>query len=390
MSTGRPVITGVGLCTVLGQDSASTWDALLAGRRVVEHTPIEIDTTTHGSRVLALASRVVHQAITDAKWDAKTLADDRTALIVATSKGEIESWIDASPAAQRSRSNKPLDENLIIPPAGRSHDRWGVGSLADPIAKELKLGDGPRMTLSAACASGLHALIRGCMMLQCEPIDRVLVVAAEASVHPLFIESFRRLGVLAPPGFGCKPFDANRSGFVMTEAGAAICLERPSSKTAYASVDRYALAGDAHHLTAADSSGSVLRRTLSDVIAGKSVDFVHAHGTGTVVNDPSELNAIDETLGFLTTEEDRNVPVYSHKGNLGHTLGAAGLVSVVLSCLMHQRQTVPAIPALNDPLPAKNCRVAAIPTERHIKRSINLAAGFGGATAVVALESTTT
>ena len=83
------------------------------------------------------------------------------------------------------------------------------------------------MTLSAACASGIYALIRAVMMIQAGEVQRAIVVASESSLHALFTASFARLGVLAPPGYGCRPFDRQRQGFVISEAAAAVCLEAP-------------------------------------------------------------------------------------------------------------------------------------------------------------------
>ena len=95
-------------------------------------------------------------------------------------------------------------------------------STALAVRASLQLLDGPALTISAACASGLHALIRATMMIRGGEADRVLVVAAEASVSPIFLGSFRRMGVLPAEGVGCRPFDQARDGFLMSEA-AAVC-----------------------------------------------------------------------------------------------------------------------------------------------------------------------
>src|SRR3954464_875948 len=107
---------------------------------------------------------------------------------------------------------------------------------------------GPRLTVSAACASGLLALIRGALMIKSGEAKRVLVVGAEASVHELFIGSFRRLGVLAKAGEGCRPFDEGRSGFLMSEAGAAVCLESGDGGAGEVLIEKMAMGGDATHL----------------------------------------------------------------------------------------------------------------------------------------------
>ena len=180
-----------------------------------------------------------------AQWGAPEIEDDETALIVGTSKGPIESWMTAPPElAYRTKNIAAYS--------------MGLHEIAESLATEFRLGHGPRLTYSAACASGLHALIHATMLIQSGQARRALVVAAEASVHPLFIGSFRRLGVLPPEGFGCRPFDHDRAGFLMSESAAAICLESADISTPrqspriLAQFDRFAMGGDATHLTGVD------------------------------------------------------------------------------------------------------------------------------------------
>jgi 3-oxoacyl-[acyl-carrier-protein] synthase II len=161
--------------------------------------------------------------------------------------------------------------------------------------------------VSAACASGLLALGRAVMMIRAGEARRVLVVAAEASVHPLFLGSFKRLGVLPREGVGCRPFDETRDGFLMSEAAAAVCVEARELKAGELPrtpvippwgvvVDRFAQGADATHLTSGDPDGRVLRHLIRKVLPPQGVDLVHAHGTGTVANDPVELAAIEAAL----------------------------------------------------------------------------------------------
>lgn len=404
MNAGGLAITGLGLRTVLGNDVRSTWDAILAGRRVLDHTQSDIALGPYGSRVAAIAADVAGQAVRDAGWHAGTLADPRTGLVIATSKGEVESWIAARSLRNFNATfDHATDQSLgKTCPAGGLGPGWGIGRLAGVVGSHLRMGPGPAITVSAACASGLHALGRACLMVRFGQVDRVLVVAAEASVHPVFVESFRRLGVLPPAGHGCRPFDKSRAGFVMTEAAAAVCVERVDAsrqassphRQPYAYVDRFAIAGDASHITSSDPTGCTLRRMLDNVIDDRPVDFVHAHGTGTVVNDPVELAAIDETVGrfrnsnFKNATADAPVPVFSHKAHLGHTLGAAGLVAVALNCEIHRSGVIPGNIATCEPLPAINCEVPIDARSQTVGRSLSLAAGFGGAMGSVTLTST--
>lgn len=351
-----PVITGLGLITPLGRGVESTWNALLAGRHIDNHAPVP---GIESNKVIRLALLAAQEALKQSQWNATALADPDTALVIGTSKGPIEEWL---------RGPWP-------------HLMAGVGQTAGLLAQELGMR-GPRSTVSAACASGLIALASAVNMIAAGQVARALVVAVEASVHPLFIGSFERLGVTAPRGHGCRPFDRARAGFLMSEAAAAVCLESPEAPigTPIARIDRFALGGDAVRLTASDSQGATLRRLLRHVIADEPVDLIHAHGTGTVLNDPIELAAIESIL-------TRPAIAYSHKGALGHSLGASGLVSIVLNCQSHRDNIVPGNVQTTDALPTRQLRIDSQMNQSPIRRSVAIASGFGGSAAVLGLAS---
>ena len=285
---GAPFVecAGWGLATPLGTSMPSTWAALMQGRYITDHAtvPLAADDTP---RTTQLGLHVAREAITAVGWSAGDLRDDQTALVIGTSKGPIVNWLTPSGSPQ--------------PSGGIT---GGLSQIATDLAGGLNLGHGPRLTLSAACASGLHALIRAVMLLHFGHATRAVVVAVESSVHPLFLASFQRLGVLPKRGNRCRPFDLRRDGFLMSEAAAAVCLEttdEPGSRCIY--VDRFALGGAAGHLTAGDKDGTLWRRLLSRVIGQNPVDLIHAHATGTVLHDPIELAAIEGDEARVTREE---------------------------------------------------------------------------------------
>lgn len=371
LEPSTPVIVAGGLISPLGSDAHSTWDTLLAGRFITDHARIDCRAENGEPRVITLARQAVQDANVS---DRHRVGDDRTALVVGTSKGAVEAWLQPP-------SHMP---NSTYVSRGVALD--GLASIASTLGNEMKI-NGPRLTVSAACATGLLSLIRACLLLRNGDADRVLVVAAEASVHPLFIASFRRLGVLPRPGVGCRPFDKQRDGFLMSDAAAAVWLERADIASPGdfhpVAVERFALAEDATHLTGADPSGRVLRSVIDRCIANETLDLIHAHGTGTQLNDAIELAALDDAVaGFDSPPE-----IYSHKGALGHSLGAAGLVSVVLSCRTHQEGIIPPNIRTHDPMSAHWLRFDRNPLHRQVKRSLAVAAGFGGTIAAVTLRS---
>ena len=371
MNTRRhAVIKGAGLATPLGASLDATWEALLAGQCILDHAHVPVEFQPGQNRAIHLAVRVAKEAAGRSHWTCRHLADDATALLVGTSKGPIENWMSA---LLHMHSGGYVVGGL---------DLSGMGQVAAVVAAELGVGYGPRLTLSAACASGLDALIRAAMMIEHGEADRALVVATESSVHPLFLGSFRRLGVLPPEGAGCKPFDENRQGFLMSEAAAAICLEASETPQGVC-IDRHAFAGDATHLTAGDPDGATLRSMLRHVAGHEPVDLFHAHGTGTDANDPIELSAIES----ITPGGGVTPILYSHKGALGHSLGSAGLVAIALNWLMHRTGQVPGNVRTTSPLPASRVILSSTPLQRNIRRSVAIASGFGGAMAALGLAN---
>jgi 3-oxoacyl-(acyl-carrier-protein) synthase len=351
------------MVTPLGASAEQTWQALLAGKSIRDHSRVRPDCPIGTSRAAALAMQAADEAVQHARWK---ISNEPIALIVGTSKGPIESWIAPPPST-----------SYKVKAAGRCD--CGLAQVAADVAEHLHLPDGPRLTISAACASGLHALIRAVMMIRAGEVSRALVVATEASVHPLFVSSFRRLGVLCDEGMPCRPFDLNRRGFLMSEAAAAVCLERDPAVRRLAAVERFAMGGDAIHLTAGDPAGVVLRRLLNQVVNDHPVDLIHAHATGTELHDAVELAAIADL------HLDNSPVVYSHKAALGHSLGAAGLVSIAINCLCHGGGRVPGNVNTSHPMPAAGLTLSQWEVRRPVRRSIACASGFGGPTAVVSL-----
>jgi 3-oxoacyl-[acyl-carrier-protein] synthase II len=342
------VITASAAVSPLGATLDATWRALLQGESISTLARVPIDRTTTLPRATQLAHVCVSQLL------ASCQVDRHTALVVGTSKGTVEHW-----------TNSPVEP-------------IGLHEIASSIAAAFSIA-GPRTTVSAACASGLHALFRAKLMLDRNEADRVLVVASESSLGDIFTGSFTRLGVFPRYGEPCRPFDQHRSGFLMSEAAACVMIERREPRPGDLILRDVRFAGDATHLTGMDARGQTLRRLIGDVVAHRPVDLVHAHATGTH-SDAIELAAISDCV--------RGSPVvYSHKGALGHSLGASGLLGVALSTLMHSKSLVPGNANLVHPLEHAGLTLSSAPVARKITRSLGIASGFGGATATVCLET---
>lgn len=352
------LISGTGLLTPLGVGTETNWARLLRGDVWCNEGKVPLESDSN-ARVTQLGSRAAREAIDQAHWSDKTLSDDRTALVIGTSKGPIEEWLN---------------------PLAPLRTLFGVSATASEIGQLLKMGNGPRLTLSAACASGLHAIVHAMQLIRQHRIDRAIVVGTESSLHPVFGATFKRLGVLAKPQVGCRPFDRDRTGFLMSEAAAAICVEATDA-TRGLFLTAGGMGGDATHLTGADPDGHQLRRLIQTVARGETYDFIHAHGTGTETNDPVELAAIEATVGGAHLPS-----IYSHKAAIGHTQGSAGVISIVINCLIHEHAQIPPNPNTTKPLPYNTVRIEQESHKREVRRSLALAAGFGGAMGVVGIR----
>lgn len=343
-------ITACALRTPLGVSPDENWQSI-----VVDHCKLRRSELIPGVDE-ALAQRFPHRsglhrldrvikiallAASDAlDKTTKPILTDTDGLFIATSKGPIQTMIRAlNDPCGMSKSDA---QQLTLGPAAIGY--YLRQNLGAPEAVHTSV---------AACAGSLAAAARAYESLITGQHRRAIVVAADSSIHPLFDASFSRLGILAPADAQgnrqCRPFDPAGRGFFITEAAAAMVLEHSPVESLH--VEGTWLGGDATDLLATDSDAKSLKRGIQTLAGGAGVDFVHAHATGTR-HDAYELAAI-ATLG--------STYVFSHKRFLGHSLGASGLVGLVLSAMCHRHQMT----LLGDSLPYRSA-------------SLTLAQGFGG------------
>jgi len=358
MAKERLAITGCAVLTPLDKEGGeTTWQAMVRGGRVGAVRAV-VDEFLAGEVGL---DRSIRMALAVGRRAAAGLSfDDSTQLFCGTSKGPVGVMLAA---CERLRAGVPLSDLQARQVA------LGVGAMGPLVAEGLGIG-GRVHTSVAACASGLHALHRAAEALWRGECERAVVVAADASLQMLFEGSFARLGVLAPADAAgvrrCEPFGEDGEGFFLVEAGAAIVLENSnlttqnSKQEVIAWLEESWVGGDGTGLIAIDPKTEALRRGLKAGAGDNRLSFVHAHATGTG-HDQFELEAIRAVLG-------QGPAVFSSKKWLGHSLGAAGLVSVALSVMSHQQGSTPG----GESLAAGG-------------RSLTVAQGFGGHIGVVRL-----
>jgi 3-oxoacyl-[acyl-carrier-protein] synthase II len=413
----RIAITGYGLVSPLGNSAWETFTQLLAGKTTADRlAKLAPDTSAlnvvravggvniarHGSDpAVELAERAVREALfmADHHRPAGTPipSPDHTVMLMGSSKGAVHAL---SAAADQIHHAPQREDRLAPPPPADAPLALALGPhgyLSHHLSR--RLGCGPIRQTVAACASSLIALHQARLMLTRGRAEdrphRVIVMTSEAALLEPFIASYRRLGVIPPLtadaqgrfAYRCKPLDKNRNGFILAEMGAAVVLEplhdSPGKDTRPTLLlTDTAQACDGYDIIRSEPKMKALSRVAERLLSPGRVDLIHAHATGTREHDPAELAAY---LPYLKKPTD----VYAVKGALGHGLGAAGLVSVVIACLCAQTGRRPTMPWLDEPMAVTSDKLLLqknMMTNGAINRQAIFAAGFGGHVAGAVVE----
>ena len=257
---------------------------------------------------------------------------------------------------------------------------------------------GPSAALSAACASGNHALAVARRWLRLGWADVCVAGACEMAVTPMSMGCFGNLRALSrrndDPASACRPFDSSRDGFVIGEGGAAFVLERPATARVrgarvYASVEGFGSSSDAYHavIPSPDTAPAVLalRRALAEArVSPEQIGYVNAHAPGTPVGDILESNALAIVLG----ESTARVPVSSTKSMTGHLLTAAGAIEAVACLAALEHQALPPTINLDDPDPRCPLHHVANEARPHpVDVVVSNSFGFGGSNTCLVLRA---
>jgi 3-oxoacyl-[acyl-carrier-protein] synthase II len=406
---GRPrvAVTGVGVKTPAGNDIASFWEQLRAGRasaRTIESfDPAGLSITFAGevrdfdaveyfgpkeARRQDRVTQLGFGAAADALGDAGELGADpsRCAVIIATGVGGLHTLEDN----QRLYYDKgPSRVSPFFVPMMMPNATAGV------VAMQLGW-TGPNLCVATACAAGAHAIGEGVRLIRDGTADVVMAGGTEAAVTPLTVAAFARMGALSSrnddPGRASRPFDADRDGFVIGEGAGCVLLEsleraRARGANVYGEVAGYGRNADAYHITAPSPGGAgaavCMQLALDDAAMDpSSIGHVNAHGTSTPLNDAAEAEAVRKVFG------DAPPVVTSTKGVTGHLIGAAGAVEAVAALLSVRDGIVP--PTANLEHVGDDIEldvVAGSPREVGSKPAISNSFGFGGHNASLVLTA---
>lgn len=382
-------VTGLGAVTALGLGARATWERIVEGERALGPVTLfdpgevrsKIVAEVHGldvppteSRTSELAVRAAREAITDAGLDVRAT---RTGLVVGgTTAGMFET--------------EGLLATLLSTPAGSPE---GEGALSKMLSHPLsaptdrvvrELGPFARArSISSACSSGANALMVGALWLELGLVDAVVCGAAD-SLCRVILAGFNALGALDPEG--ARPFDAKRKGLTLGEGAGFVVLERNAKERAKCTLLGWSTKSEAHHITNPEATGAIPAEAMRSALAKagvstNEVDFVDAHGTGTPLNDPMETTALRAVFGARLGE----VPVSSQKGQIGHTLAAAGAVEAVITALAVKEGVVPPTGGLNEVDPTCTLSHVRAAQRRPVHVAVSSSFGFGGMDTIVVL-----
>lgn len=403
----RVVITGLGAVTPCGLDVPATWSAMLEARSGVAHLtrfdassfPVRIGAEVKGfdgeaSLGRKLAKRLdlfaqyalvaTHEAMRHAGLERSAEGDPRLGVYVGTGIGGLQEIVLGASLynEQGYRGLSPF----FIP---RALTNLAAGHIAIEYGAQ-----GPSLCVTTACATGNHSIGEAWRAIRLGEADVVIAGGSEAAITPVGIAGFMVMKALSKrnddPSTACRPFDADRDGFVMGEGAGIVVLEelehaRARGATILAELVGYALTNDAHHDTAPAPGGAGAVRCMrlalqSGGVGPSEVDYINAHGTSTPHNDSTETEAIRTTFGAHAYE----LAISSTKGVTGHLLGAAGGVEAVATVLALHTGIVPPTANLVNPDPA--CDLDYVPRaarEARPRVALSNAFGFGGTNATL-------
>ncbi|HEV2065378.1 MAG TPA: beta-ketoacyl-[acyl-carrier-protein] synthase family protein, partial [Thermomicrobiales bacterium] len=271
------------------------------------------------------------------------------------------------------------------------------GAASSNVTIELGL-TGPSLSNGNSCAAGMIAIGEAARLIADGRVPIMLAGGAEAPLAPLTFGAFAMIRVLSTrnddPKTSSRPFDEGRDGFVIAEGACVLVLESFEHAAArgahvYAELVGYGTTSDAHHMTAPYPEGTRAARAMTSALesarlAPEAIDYVNAHGSSTVLNDPTECRAIRIALG----EHADRVAVSGTKGLHGHALGATGAMETAICALALERGHLPGTANLANLDPA--CDLDVLPPAGRDCRASHVlcnAFGFGGINASLALSA---
>ncbi|MFG2827974.1 beta-ketoacyl-ACP synthase II [Streptomyces sp. NPDC048434] len=412
------VVTGIGATTPLGGDSASSWEAMLAGRSGVSTLeqdwaaelpvriagqiavePTEIIPRPQArklDRSAQFALVAAQEAWKDAGFTAKAGEDtsvnpDRLGAVIASGIGGVTTLLDQYDVLKEKgvRRVSPHTVPMLMP-----------NSPSANVGIEFNARAGVHTPVSA-CASGAEAIGYAIEMIRSGRADVVVAGGTEAAIHPLPIVAFGNMMAMSKnnddPQGASRPWDVDRNGFVLGEGAGVIILEseehaKARGATIYAEAIGQGISADAHHITQPEPSGNGIAAALQNLLDNTGLQpseivHVNAHATSTPAGDVGELRALRKAFG----DDVDHMAITSTKSMTGHLLGGAGGIETVATVLALKNRIAPPTINIDQLDPEADADIVRgeprkLPAEGRIA-ALNDSFGFGGHNVVLAFRT---
>ena len=402
----RVVVTGLGTINPLGNNVESSWNSLINSKSGisniskfdVDNYPCKIAGSIDDSKIkeeivstrdqrkidrfITLGLIAAAEAMNDSGFVSDGENSFRSGVMVGSGIGGLDTIY---------RNSSILDNQGIRKISPFFIPSSLINLLSGHISIKYNL-KGPNSSPVTACATGTHAIGDSFTIIKNNKADLMVCGGAEAAICPLGISGFSAARALCDtfnenPKKGSRPWDKDRSGFVMGEGAGVLVLEelehaKQRNAKIYGEVKGYGMSGDAFHITKPSEDGNGGFRAMEMALKesqlnSEDIEYVNAHGTSTQLGDTIELNAVEKLF-----QSNKNLYMSSNKSAIGHLLGAAGAVEAVFSFKSLQSKTLP--PTLNLDNPDTNTSINLIPHEsisKPVKNIISNSFGFGGTNA---------
>lgn len=424
----RIVVTGLGMVTPMGIGKEVFWEGVTAGRSTASLVP-GLDRQRHSTsfacqvddsgfnprdyltdrkslktmgRAVRFAVAAAEMACRDAGLDRDELDVERCGVVLGTGGVGLhdQEYLDILTEISRASATMAGASSLLDLAMQHLNPLTPLKTLPNLGAAHIAIAQGFRgenATVCTACTSGTQAVGDAMRLMRLGHADLILAGGADAMINVMGLTGFGMLGVLSTrngdPAGAARPFDRNRDGFVMGEGGVVMVLETRDHAAKRGAKILAELVGfgncsDAFRITDGREGGEgcadAMRRALADAgVAPADLDYINAHGTGTRLNDKTEVRAIRELFG---AHVDR-MPVSSTKSQVGHMIAAAGAVELATCVLALQNQMLP--PTINHTDTDPECDVDVVPNQArpgNLETIMSNSFGFGGQNACIVLR----
>lgn len=404
----RVVMTGIGAVAPGGTGVKPFWDLLSSGRTATRRiksfdagqfrsqiaAECDFDPVAEGltpqqvrrmDRAAQLAVISTRECLSDSGVDLTELDPARLGVVVGSAVGCTMGLEQEYVVVSNGGRHWKVDEAYAV---RHLYHHFVPSSLAAEVAWELG-AEGTVSTVSTGCTSGLDSIGNAVELIAEGSVDVVVGGATEAPISPITLACFDAIKATTPrnddPEHASRPFDRTRNGFVLGEGSAMFVFEeyehaRRRGARIYAEVAGYASRCNAHHMTGLRTDGiemaEAIRTAMSQAqVNAEDVDYVNAHGSGTIQNDRHETAAFKRSLG----EHAYRVPISSIKSMIGHSLGAIGSLEVAACALAIRDGLVPPTANLHESDP--ECDLDYVPLtarEVPVDSVLTVGSGFGG------------